>query len=77
MIDYKCLIEIFADGHEINTDTVITIEEDIDIIDDFEREETIGDILSAKLKEKYGYYTKLLEFETLTDVDFDIYKLTY
>ena len=77
MIDYKCLIEIFADGHELNTDTVITIEEDIDIVDDSERDETIRDILSTKLKEKYGYYTKLLEFETLTDVDFDIYKLTY
>ena len=77
MIDYKCLIQINADGHELNTDTVITIEEDIDITDDFEREETIRDILSAKLKEEYGYYTKLLEFESLTDVDFDIYKLTY
>ena len=50
MNDYKCVIEIYADGHELNTDTVITIEEDIDISDDFERDETIRDILSAKLK---------------------------
>ena len=77
MIDYKCLIEIFADGHELNTDTVITIEEDIDIVDDWERDETIRSILSAKLKEEYGECTKLLDFETLVYSDFDIYKLTY
>lgn len=52
MIDYKRLIKIDADGHELNTDTVITIEEDINIADDFERDETIRDILSAKLKKK-------------------------
>ena len=77
MIDYKCLIEIFADGHELNTDTVITIEEDVDIADDFERDETIRSILSAKLKEEYGYYCKLIDYECLTDRDYDIYKLTY
>jgi len=77
MTDYKCLIEIFADGHELNTDTVITIEEDIDIQDDFEREETIRDILSVKLKEEYGYCCKLINYETLTDKAYDIYKLTY
>jgi hypothetical protein len=77
MIDYKCLIEIWADGHEIHTDTVITIEEDIDISDDFERDEATRDILSTKLKEEYGEGTKLLDFESLTDTNYDIYKLTY
>lgn len=77
MTDYKCLIEIWADGHELNTDTVITIEEDIDIVDDFERDETIRDILSAKLKEEYGYCCKLIDYESLTDRNYDIYKLTY
>lgn len=77
MLDYRCLIEINADGHELNTDTVITIEEDIDIADDFEKEETIRDILSAKLKEEYGYCCKLIDYESLNDENFDIYKLTY
>ena len=77
MIDYRCLIEINADGHELNTDTVITIEEDIDIVDEFERDETIRSILTEKLKEEYGECTKLLEFESLVDVDYDIHKLTY
>ena len=77
MIDYKCLIEIFADGHELNTDTVITIEEDIDIVDDFERDETTRDVLLEKLKEEYGYCCKLIDYESLTDKNCDIYKLTY
>jgi hypothetical protein len=77
MIDYKCLIELYRDGHEIHTDTVMTIEEDIDIVDDFERDETIRDILLTKLKEEYDEDVKLLEYESLTDIDYDIYKLTY
>lgn len=77
MIDYKCLIEIFADGYEINTDTVITIEEDINIVDDFERDETIRSILAEKLKEEYGYCCKLIDYECLNDENYDIYKLTY
>lgn len=77
MIDYKCLIEIYRDGHEIHTDTVITIEEDIDIVDDFDKDETIRDILLTKLKEEYDGDVKLLEYESLTDIDYDIYKLTY
>ena len=77
MVDYKCLIEIWTDGHELNTDTVVTIEEDIDISDDFERDETIRDILLEKLKEKYGYCCKLIDYESLTDKNCDIYKLTY
>ena len=52
MIYYKCLIEIFADGHELNTDTVITIEEDIDIVDDWERDETIRSILIVRKRNK-------------------------
>ena len=77
MTDYKCLIELYMDGHELNTDTVITIEEDVDIADDFERDETIRSILSAKLKEEYGYCCKLIDYESLIDRDYDIYKLTY
>lgn len=77
MIDYKCLIEINRDGHEIHTDTVITIEEDINIDDIFERDETIRDILLEKLKEEFDEDIKLIEFEELTDRDYDIYKLTY
>ena len=77
MIDYKCLIELYRDGHKIHTDTVITIEEDIDIIDDFERDETIRDILLTKLKEEYDDNVELLEYESLVDIDYYIYKLTY
>ena len=77
MIDYKCLIEIHRDGHVINTDTVITIEEDINIQDSWERDETIRDILSTKLKAKYGEGVELLEFESIADCNYDIYKLTY
>ena len=77
MIDYKCLIEIFADGHTLNTDIIITIEEDIDIEDNWERDETIRDILSTKLKEEYGCCCKLIDYESLNDENFDIYKLTY
>ena len=77
MTDYKCLIEVNRDGHVINTDTVITIEEDIDISDDFEREETIRDILSAKLIDKYGEGIELLEFESIVDCNYDIYRLIY
>jgi len=77
MNDYKCLIEIYRDGHEIHTDTIITIEEDIDIVDDFERDETIREILMEKLKEEYDEDVKLIDFEELTDRDYHIYKLTY
>jgi len=77
MNDYKCLIEIYRDGHEIHTDTIITIEEDIDIVDDFERDETIREILMEKLKEEYDEDVKLINFEELTDRDYHIYKLTY
>ena len=77
MIDYKCLIELYRDGHEIHTDTVMTIEEDIDIVDDFERDETIRDILLERLKVEFDEDVKLLEYESLVDVDYDICKLTY
>jgi len=70
MIDYKCLIEIYRDGHEIHTDTIITIEEDIKIDDDFERSETIRDILLEKLKEEYDEDLELLEYaETVENVN--------
>jgi len=42
-----------------------------------EREETIRDILLTKLKEEYDEDLELIEFETLTDKDYDIYKITY
>lgn len=77
MTDYKCLIEIHRDGHCLHTDTVITIEEDIDIEDNWEREETVRSILLERLKEEYGEGVEILDFESLTDRDYDIYKLTY
>ena len=77
MISYKCSIDFWRDDVHIKTDKVITIEEDIIIEDDFERQELISDILLEKLKEKFDEYVELIEFEELTDKDYHIYKLTY
>jgi len=77
MTEYKCLIEFWRDDINIKTDTVITIEEEISIEDDFERNELIRDILLEKLKVEYQDDVELIEYETLTDRDYDIYKITY
>lgn len=77
MIDYKCLFQFWRDDVHIKTDTVITIEEDILIDDAFEREETIRDILLEKLRIKYQDDIELIDYEVLTDRNYDIYKITY
>ena len=77
MTEYKCLIEFWRDCHCLKTNAVITIEEDLMIDDDFERNELIRDILLEKLKVEYQDDVELIEYETLTDRDYDIYKITY
>ena len=77
MTEYKCLIEFWRDDINIKTDTIIIIEEDTNVEDDFERNELIRDILLEKLKVEYQDDVELIEYETLTDKDYDIYQLTY
>ena len=82
MIDY---IVTYKLNNEIN-DKVFTIEDDVifetnknnkDQDVEFEREELIKDIVLELLKEKFGKSVELIDFETVVDNNFDIYKLTY
>jgi hypothetical protein len=88
MIDYKCLVQIYRDGHEIKTDTIITIEEDIIIEDkdvkfskaerdiEFERQQIIESLLLEKLKEEFDEDVELINYEELIQQE-NLYKFEY
>jgi hypothetical protein len=78
MIDYKVIVDVWISDLSFNRELILTIEEDISIEDDFERSELIRDILLEKAKEDLHHNNiELIEYEELTDRDYDIYKLTY
>jgi hypothetical protein len=71
MIDYKVIYKEYTGNIE---ETFITIEDDINIDDDFERGEIIRETLEEKIKEFGGY--QLIDFEELF-ICCDLYKISY
>jgi hypothetical protein len=86
MIDYNCEIKLWRDDIELHTKVIKTIEDDVYIEPnkknkyqdiEFETEELIKDLLLELLKEEFGESVELIDFESVIDNNFDIYKLTY
>jgi hypothetical protein len=88
MIDYIVKYKCYINDLEFNSDTIITIEDDI-IIDDkdikfsnverdieFEREQLITEILYEKLKEQFDENVELVDFEELIQQE-NLYKFEY
>lgn len=66
MIEYKINYNYWTDDILLSKDTIITIEEDIDIEDTHNRDELIRDILLEKLREEIGNdKIEIIDFEEL------------
>jgi hypothetical protein len=88
MVDYIVKYKYYINDLEFNTDTIITIEEDIIIDDkdvkfskverdiDFEREQLTTEILYEKLKDKISNDVELVDYEELIERD-NLYKFEY
>jgi len=73
MIDYIVRFTYWIDDLEFSSDKVITIQEG-----HIEDQELLEDVLLEILKEEIDNENiVLIDFEEITDRDYDIYKLTY